>query len=205
MYRPAQSASTLILTTTTAGAVLLSPLLLVMSINGLFLGILVLPLFPLLAFGWLGLSALRQAARHGVAIRVTTAALVEQPVAIARRRPEIKAWVVRPERKPAPATVLAQAEAAAAPVRLRVASAHGVCPVGYQFEMGTEYIFQNGAVSPEICPVARRALMPFVAQVRRGEIPTTLKPFCKTAVHEVVFEFAAGAPVAVSEAEPALR
>jgi hypothetical protein len=75
--------------------------------------------------------------------------------------------------------------------------------MGYRYETGTEYVFQNGNVSPEFCPVARRALAPLVAQVRRGEIPGTLKPFCKTSVHEVVFEFAAGARAA-REAEPVL-
>ena len=197
MDRASRSGAPLATAIALVGTVLLSPLMLVLAINGLFLGILLLPVFPLLAFGWLAFGGLAERAAPGRAAvpapRAAGAVLSAQtPVSVAGAEP-----------LPNPAAIAA-AEAALAPVRLRVASAQGTCPVGYRYEMGAEYVFTNGHVSPAFCPVAQRALAPLVAQIRRGEIPTTLMPFCKTSVHEVVFEFAAGAPAtrAVQPASP---
>jgi uncharacterized repeat protein (TIGR04076 family) len=175
--------------------VLLSPLMLVLAINGLFLGILLLPVFPLLAFGWLAAGGIRRA--EAGAVRAVQAGPVARAVASTWKGAALSEPVAAP-------VAVAAADAALAPVRIRVAAARGTCPVGYRYEAGTEYVFRDGEVSPDFCPVARRALMPLVAQMRRGEIPRTLKPFCKTSVHEVVFEFAAGAP-AKREVEPALE
>lgn len=176
------------------GTVLLSPLMLVMAINGLLLGILLLPVLPLLASGWLAAESLGRAVPGGVVVPEVRRAI---PAVSGREPPP-----VMPE-PTAPLIAVTAAKAALAPVRIRVATARGVCPMGYRFEAGTEYVFRNGETSPAFCPVARRALTPLVTQVRRGEIPATLKPFCKTSVHEIVFEFAAGA-LAAREVRAAL-
>lgn len=194
------------------GTVLLSPLMLVFAVNGLFLGVLLLPVFPVLALGWLAAGSLRRATTTGAALGARREAVqsvrpaplpaTPQPVIPLSVVPLAAAEAVT--YAAAPLTAVAAADAMLAPVKLRVASARGTCPMGYRYETGTEYVFLNGEVSPAFCPVARRALTPLVTQVRRGEIPGTLKPFCKTSVHEVVFEFAMRAPAAAQEKEPAL-
>lgn len=76
-------------------------------------------------------------------------------------------------------------------VAVRVSQTHGTCPMGYTYREGAEYLFQNGSVTPELCPVAQQAIQPLVEQLRQGEYPTTVKPFCSSTNHEVVFELEA--------------
>ncbi|MDP6823269.1 MAG: hypothetical protein QF554_08255 [Dehalococcoidia bacterium] len=76
-------------------------------------------------------------------------------------------------------------------VAVTVARAVGTCPMGQTFKAGERYEFTNGDVDPDLCPVAERAIRPLIEQMRRGEYPEMIRPYCATRVHEVIFEIEA--------------
>ncbi len=100
--------------------------------------------------------------------------------------------LVREIRIPGPRLLApANLEPVTGAIAVTVARAVGTCPMGQTFKAGERYEFTNGHVDPDLCQVAERAIRPLVEQMRRGEYPEMIRPFCATGVHEVIFEIEA--------------
>lgn len=72
-------------------------------------------------------------------------------------------------------------------VAARVVESNGVCPAGHQFRVADEFVFPNGHAVPDLCKKAEKAMRPYVAGLRTGELEPGQQWVCQGPFHKVVF------------------